>query len=242
MNEAGVLDTTFDSDGIVTQDGSAGGEDDVGNSFDFDTSGNLVVVGQGESVSNFGDMVVWKYTSGGILDTSFNTTGIFSHNGAAGGSGFDAANDVAIDHDGNYLVAGYSRNGEGNTDMTLWKLQPDGSFDTSFAQSGVAVFDVSEIHGGASNDSGQSIYIDGARNILVAGNGNQDMCIWRFEENGELDTNFNVDGFFSHDSAAGGFGIDRGAAVIEDIFERIYIGGSSENANGNYDATFWRMK
>ena len=126
--------------------------------------------------------------------------------------------------------------------MVIWKLANTGSLDTTFSSDGIVTFDVSAITGGATNDTGESIMIDSENRIVISGSGNDDMCVWRYSLDGVLDTDFNTDGFFSHDSAAGGFAIDSGTSVVEDSFNRLYIGGFSENASGDFDATFWRMK
>ncbi len=242
LNTNGTLDTSFDTDGVLTYDGAAGGEDDIGNSFDFDSNGNIIVAGSGESGSDLSDTVVWKFDSSGSLDTSFNGTGIFVHHNAAGGNDQDGGKDIVVDHTGQYIVSGFSRNTHGNYDMVLWKIASDGTLNNDFGNNGLVIFDSSTLAGTPSNDFGNSLFIDGSRNLLVAGESNQSMSIWRLNEDGSLDDSFNTDGYFSHDSAAGGFGVDAGNSVLIDIFERVYIGGFSENSSGNFDATFWRMK
>jgi hypothetical protein len=56
----GVLDTTFDSDGIVVHDNAAGGNShDLGNSIYVDNTGKIYVTGT--SYGSNADMVIWKY-------------------------------------------------------------------------------------------------------------------------------------------------------------------------------------
>ncbi len=241
----GALDTTFslDNDGIFTHNNAAGGnDDDNGNAIAVDSAGNVIVVGRSTSAANLGDMAVWKLTDAGVLDSSFNGTGIFTHDGAAGFSGFDSAEDIAIDASGRYLITGYSRNTSGNNDMVIWKVLPTGALDTTFDADGVVISDVSSFVGGSTNDAGQGLILDSQGRIVVVGSGNSDMCVWRYTAAGALDTNFNSDGFFSHDSAAGGFAADGALGVVEDSFNRLYIGGQSENNSNDLDATFWRIK
>ena len=242
LSASGVLDPTFSGDGVFTHDSAAGGEDDNGNAILTDSSGNVYVVGRSDSVGNLGDMAVWKLTPTGILDVSFNGSGIFTHNGAAGFSGFDSATDFVLDSSGKLVITGYSRNSAGDNDTVIWRLLSSGSLDTTFDADGFLNVDVSAFVGGVRNDSGEAIMIDSNDRYVVVGSGNDDMYIWRFETNGNLDTEFNTDGVFSHDSAAGGFAIDTGLAVGEDSLNRLYIGGFSENGAGDFDATFWRMK
>ena len=242
MSSAGVLDTGFDSDGIFTHDGAAGGEDDSANDIITDSSGNLYVVGRADSVGNLGDMAVWKLTDAGALDTTFNGTGFFTQNGAAGGSGTDTATAVVIDDEGQIFLTGFSGNSDGNNDMVIWSLLPTGALDTTFDADGMVIFDVSDVVGGFTEDTGEDIIVDSENRLVVSGTGNSDMCIWRFNNDGSIDEDFNTDGFFSHDSAAGGFGTDSGTSLVEDDFNHIYIGGFSEGSGGDYDASFWRLK
>jgi uncharacterized delta-60 repeat protein len=242
VSTAGTLDTSFNGSGFFTHDSAAGGEDDNGNALVVDSAGRSYVVGRSDSVANLGDMAIWKISATGLLDTSFNGTGIVTQNGAAGGSGFDEAMDVVFDADGNILLTGYSRNVSGNNDMVLWKYDTSGSLVTSFDDDGMLISDVSSIISTVSNDSGEALLLDSEGRIVVSGNANGDTAVWRFDSTNTLDTAFNTDGFFSHDSAAGGFGTDIGYGIAEDSFNRLYMGGSSENDDGDTDATFWRLQ
>ena len=242
LTTAAVLDTTFSGDGIFTHDSAAGGEDDNGNAVVIDSTGNIIVAGVSDAVGNIGDMAIWKITTAGILDTAFNGTGFFTQHDAAGGANIDAATDIVIDSAGRYYVTGYSKNSDGNNDMVLWKLRSTGSLDTTFNAVGFTTFDVSTISGGSTNDTGEALIIDSEDRITVVGSGNENMCVWRYNDDGTIDENFNTDGFFAHDSAAGGFSLDSGTGVAEDSLNRLYMGGFSENDSNDYDATFWRMK
>lgn len=238
----GTLDTTFSGVGFTTHDGAGGGVQEWGNDLAIDLSGNIFVVGQAETAGFSYDMALWKFSRLGVLDTTFKGQGWITHNNAAGGSGIDTGIAMIRNDEGSLFITGYSRNNRGDNDMVLWKYHPNGDLDTSFNGVGFTVFDVASIYGGSSNDMGQSLIIDNEGKIVVAGNGYSDLCIWRYNPDGQLDEDFNVDGFFSHDSAAGGFGFDTGATVIQDSLNRIYVGGSSTNNSGNLDAVLWRFQ
>ncbi len=150
------------------------------------------------------------------LDTSFGGVGYVTHNGAAGGVGNDGAYSIQIQSDGKYIVAGFSVNLAGNMDMTLWRYNSDGTLDTTFNSVGFV------IHNGAAGGNGadyvESVAIQndgkyvctGASNNLA---GNADMTIWRFNQDGTLDTTFNGVGYVYHNGAAGGNGSDLGANI-----------------------------
>jgi uncharacterized delta-60 repeat protein len=99
----GVLDTTFDGDGIVVHNNAAGGNGyDEGNSIYVDSNGKIYVTGFSSNGRN-DDMVIWRYNSNGSLDTSFGRNGIVVHNNAAGGNGNDVGNSIYVDNKGRYM-------------------------------------------------------------------------------------------------------------------------------------------
>jgi len=82
-NSTGTLVTTFNSTGIVTSNGAAGGNGpDSSRGVAIDGSSNVVVAGNSFNGNDL-DMALWRYTSSGVLDTTFNSTGIVISNGAA---------------------------------------------------------------------------------------------------------------------------------------------------------------
>jgi uncharacterized delta-60 repeat protein len=76
------------------------------NAIAIQTDGKIVVVGSGTS-SGFGgaDFVLVRYNPDGLLDTTFGFSGIVTTNIRTFG---DFANAVALQADGNILVAGQS--------------------------------------------------------------------------------------------------------------------------------------
>ncbi len=242
LTSSGALDTSFNTTGYVTDDGAAGGNNEWANSLKIDASNNIYVAGQAETMATSFDMALWKFTTNGALDTSFNSTGIYTQGNIAGGNGIDVATDLVFDSEGSIYVSGYSLNSSGNNDMVVWKFNTSGTLNTDFNATGIVMFDVSSVFGGAINDIAHSLLIDSQGKIVVVGTGNDDLVLWRFNTNGELDTSFNVDGFFSHDSAAGGFGTDSGVSILQDPLNRLYIGGFSRNSSGNFDAVIWRLR
>lgn len=237
----GTLDTDFNNpDGFMSEFNTAGGFNDLGNGIAMASDNAIYVAGRADTVSN-SVMAVWKVSSSGSLDTTFNSTGYFTHNGAAGGDGFDAANDIAMDSSGNILATGFSRNIFGKNDMVIWRVRPDGSLDSSFNADGFVTFDISNLFGVSSNNFGEALLIDQKNRIVVVGSAKDDLCVWRFLDTGEIDSNFATSGFFVHDSAAGGFSEDSGKSVVEDEQSRLILGGFSRNDSNEFEATFWRL-
>ena len=245
FNANGTVDTGFNKSGIVVNIDVAGGVgDDSGNAIVVDSQGRILVAGSSTDSSGNKDMVVWRYKTDGTIDTTFNTTGIVINNGAAGGSGDDFGNAIAVDSQGRILVAGSSTNISGNTDMVIWRFKADGTLDTTFNNSGIVINNGAA--GSNGNDSGNAIAIDFQGGILLTGSstntaGNTDMVVWKFNADGTLDTTFNNSGIVINNGAAGGNGNDSGNALAIDSQARILITGSSTNGAGNTDMVIWRV-
>jgi uncharacterized delta-60 repeat protein len=177
------------------------------------------------------------------LDTTFNSVGYATHNGAAGGVGTDRGNSIAIQPDGKYVIAGNSRNAAANDDMAIWRYNSDGSLDTTFNSVGYAVHNSAA--GGNSHDLGQSISIQSDGKYVVAGYSrnvaaNNDMVIWRYNTNGSLDTTFNSVGYVVHNNAAGGNSHDLGQSISIQSDGKYVVAGYSRNVAANDDMAIWR--
>lgn len=244
LNTDGILDTSFNGLGYVVHNNAAGGNgDDIGFSIKINPDGKILVTGLSWSSNASNDMVVWQYNSDGSLDSTFNGTGYFVHDNAAGGNGHDCGISLALQIDGKVLVTGYSWSSIATNYMIIWRLNANGSLDTTFNSSGYAVH--GNAAGGNSTDSGHSVLIQSDGKIVIAGEsrnlaGNDDMVIWRYHPNGTLDTTFNGIGYAVHNSAAGGGSSDFGVASAMQSDGRIVVGGYSMNSSGNYDMTIWR--
>ncbi len=185
FTSSGAFDTSFNSNGFLTQDSAAGGGGtERGQAIALDASGNILAVGASWNGTNT-DMVLWRFTPSGTLDTSFGSNGIVAHNNAAGGNGTDWGLALALDAGGNVLVAGYSTNASSNTDLALWRYTSSGVLDTSFGSNSNGIVIHDSAAGGSDNDRGFALALDAGGNILVTGNsvnanGDADMVLWRY--------------------------------------------------------------
>lgn len=242
----GTLDLGFNGKGWVTHDDAAGGsKQDRGNDLAIDAVGRILVAGHSRGPGGNVDMVVWRFGDDGSLDVSFDGRGWVVHDDAAGGGSRDEGRAITLDEWGRIVVTGFSLNATGDADMALWRFGDDGSLDPTLDGRGYLVHD--NAAGGANDDAGHAIILDGSRRILVAGTSvnrarNEDMVLWRFESDGGLDTTFNGQGWFVHDSAAGGSGEDVGGAIALDSLGRVLVAGSSMNPAGNRDMVVWRFR
>jgi uncharacterized delta-60 repeat protein len=201
----GVLDASFGINGVVTHDNAAlGNGDDTAQNILLDDSGSLYLVGTSyNGTHNDVDMVIWKYTSSGVLDTSFGNNGLVVQAGVAGGNGDDVGFDIALDSSGNLYVVGSSYNGT-DYDMVLWKFSADGVPDTSFGNNGIVIHDIDLDDRGSSfafDDNG-NIYVSGWRGSVTG----YISVIWKYTTDGVLDTNFATNGVVLNTGVISEFG------------------------------------
>jgi len=179
----GILDNSFDSDGIVVHHNAAGGNgNDYGSDIILDNFGNIYITGYSTNSTGYRDTVIWKYKSDGNLDATFGSDGIVVQASATGGNKHDNGTALALDNVGNLYVSGYSTNSANNYDMVILKYKSNGHLDTTFDSDGIAVWQ--GISGG--DDSGSDIILDNSGNVLITGFsgnivGDDDMAIWKYE-------------------------------------------------------------
>ena len=107
-NTNGSLDSTFDTDGIVTID--INGDSDVARSVSIQINGKIVVAGSSRT-SGYNDFALVRFHTNGSLDNTFDTDGIVI---TPFGSYDDLVFSMAIQSDGKILAAGYSNDGWSN--------------------------------------------------------------------------------------------------------------------------------
>jgi uncharacterized delta-60 repeat protein len=243
-DSSGTLDPTFGDGGIVSGDITFS---EYGTDIVLDSAGNIFITGFRELTTNNYDMIIWKYTSEGILDDTFGTNGIVLHAGAATAGVFDEIDQgtsIALDQTGNIYVAGRSESSSGitNFDMVAWKYTSQGVFEGNVVHDGAA--------GGSSNDAAASVTLDPLGNIYIAGYsinaaGNYDMIIWKYTSEANLDNTFGINGIVVHGEAAGGGGSfphDSAADIELNDSGNIFITGRSYNAAGDPDMVIWKYE
>jgi large repetitive protein len=217
----GDLDTSFDTDGIVTLDFNGGA--DVGRSVVVQADGKIVVAGYAFNGSN-NDFAVTRYNSDGTLDTSFGGTGKIL---TPVGSGNDLGYSIAIQPDGKLVVAGYAFNGS-NNDFAVTRYNSDGTLDTSFGSTGKLTTPI-----GSGNDLGYSVAIQADGKIVVAGKAtgsNDDFALTRYNSNGTIDTSFGNAGKIITSIGSSG---DEGQSVVIQPDGKVVVAGYASNGTNN---------
>ncbi len=133
----GTLDPAFGADGIATADFTTGLEAIL--SLSLQADGKIVAVG-GSQVNDY-NMEVVRFLPNGAVDPSFASNGVFRF-------GTPLREDVAyagaVQADQKIVFCGTSFQNAGNAgETTLFRLNPDGTFDPSFGTNGQVFTDLS---------------------------------------------------------------------------------------------------
>jgi len=232
----GTLDTTFNPTGtipgIVT---TAIGDDDFANALAIDSNGNLIAAGySAQGAPNVFALV--RYTTTGVLDTTFNPTGtIPGIVTTAIGTVDDEINSLAIDSNGKLVAAGNSFNSDtlNQEEFGLARYNTDGSLDTTFNPTGTIPGIVTTAIGTV-DDEANSLAIDSNGKLVAAGfsnNGTQyEFALVRYTTTGALDTTFHTTGIVT--TAIGTFDDEINSLAIQSDGKLVAAGFSVNISTG----------
>lgn len=226
LAQPGTLDATFGTGGIVTS--AVGAGDDVVNAIAIQPDGKIVAAGFSYGSSTINDLSIARYNPDGTLDATFGTGGTIMHD-VQGAMRQDRVNAVAIQGDGKIVVAG-EHGGASSDDFVVMRFKADGSVDSSFGTSGVALSDFSSNE----DDEAHEIIVQPDGKILVVGTADffsPSVAMVRFDANGQLDATFGTSGKVEVNST-GGEDMASCAALQSD--GKIIVGGQSWGT-GNWD-------
>lgn len=193
---AGALDTTFDTDGIVTTAIGPGANADSAAAITLQADGKIVVTGECNMAGTGFDLCVVRYTTVGALDTSFDTDGVQTI-AVGAGAAVDWAKGLAVQSDGKIVTVGYcDMAGATGYDMCAARLTSAGALDTAFDGDGKQTINIGA---GTNVDSATSVLVQSDGKVVVAGKCDmgatgQDICASRLTSGGALDATFDVDG------------------------------------------------
>ena len=216
FNPDGSLDTSFDSDGVVTTSPSAG------------SGGFVSVAVQSDGRIVAGGMASWKFLTArfntdGSPDTSFDSDGLVVTDL---GTGIDLGGPAVIQSDGKIVQTGPGSMG-GNSVSVVIRMNRDGSLDTGFGTAGIA----NVAAGMVPFASGVAPLADGRILVLsyTPSGGPYTIILTRLRADGQQDVSFDGDGNALIDVTATS-GPIVGMAVLPDGRVAVasnYIGGSA---------------
>lgn len=195
----GTLDLTFGLGGYNYHHNASGGNRyDMALGVDSAAGGGYLVSGI-SSITRAGylrwDMITWKYTDLGVLDTGFaGGAGFLDENGVAGGNGDNYGQDINSLSDGRFVVAGSSHNAAGNEDVVIWRFNSDGTRDSSFDGDGALI-----LGSPTGYDRAMDIALLSDSEYLVFGFSSSsgfygDLAMWDILGDGSLNSSFGASG------------------------------------------------
>jgi len=160
----GTLDTTgFGTGGIARVPAHSTNNDSL-SAVAIQPDQKILVSGWVENANGFDhDVTLMRLTTAGVLDTTFNTTGLVT-------TSIDVRQDegrsIAIQGDGKIVVAALATRADTSTDFAVLRYGAAGSLDTTFNGTGIVRTAV-----GAGSSDARAVAIDALGRIVVAGNG-----------------------------------------------------------------------
>jgi len=183
---AGSLDTTFGTNGVTATSIPAGVNGIVN---------SILLQGDGKILVYVGGAAVFRYTTNGVLDTSFGSQGIAVLSTPIGGS-------LALQTNGQIVIGGVVTPSTGGAELGVERLDTNGTPDTSFGRGGVAVVGLENrapnvgtaviVYPASALDSGDILV---CTTLISAGRHlPYQTALARFTSSGVLDTTFGSEG------------------------------------------------
>jgi uncharacterized delta-60 repeat protein len=199
-NTNGTLDGTFGTGGKVTTNlGTTSPYLEAhATSVAIQSDGSIVAAGWSSTTvgTRWPSFTVIRYTTAGVLDSSFGTGGITRTD--FGRDQDDKAYSVAIQSDQKIVVAGYTDDSTDTNSFALARYTTNGGLDGTFGTGGLVT---TNIQGETSIAYGVAIQGDGK--IVAAGSGfatlpNQNFTLVRYNSDGSLDQSFDGSSSMPH--------------------------------------------
>jgi uncharacterized delta-60 repeat protein len=244
LNADGSLDGTFGSDGKLivpvahNLDWSSLSKappisprslNDYGVSLIQQVDGKLVLGGYSDT-GTVGyisyDFSLIRLNTDGSLDGTFDGDGKLI---VDVGSRNDQGHSLIQQADGKLVLGGYSTNGSNADDFSLFRLNANGSLDSTFDTDGKLLVDV---EGGF--DWGYSLIQQADGKLVLGGEGSSHFGLIRLNTDGSLDSTFGSGGKLI---VREGSPYDVGRSLIQQADGKLVLGGFSANGysiNGNY--------
>ncbi len=258
LNSNGSVNTSFGTSGFELIDFATSSSTQYNlsaSSLAIGPDGKIVAVGSTSTSTTNGEVfAVARLNTNGLLDTSFNGTGMATVDFKVGGSSgeSDTTSAVVVQPDDKIVVVGSAQlpstsNSNGTpSDLAVARLNANGTLDTSFNGNGLVAFN-EDLGGGSSMDSGNAVALQGTQ-IVIAGSSQEisqstssptveDLTVTRLNANGSFDTSFNGSGKYLLSLNQGGIAFTTSAsAVTVQSDGSLLVGGSANPQNYNTSA------
>ena len=225
----GSLDLNFGNNGLATYTNSTMLNGYLrAEELALDSKGNIYLTGYEDSLTNEYDLVVWKFTPTGQIDTTFANEGVFVLDSVseADSNKQDRGESIIVDKEDNIYVTGTSDTNSYSDDLFVLKLTSNGVLDTTFANKGVIA--MHNIAGGDKSDKGKELTLDALGNLYVVGYSTNassivNMIILKYLPNGLLDNTFGNGGVVVDPQNV----VSRGQTICVDSEGNVFVSGNA---------------
>ena len=187
FNSDGSVDSSYNSTGYNEID--LGSTMDKGFSIAIQQDGKTLMGGYTQLAGTTATVVV-RFTTDGIVDSTFNADGILITDIPS--SIYEQITCMLIQPDGKIVCGGQTGAGS-NTNNMLMRILSDGTMDSTFNGTGIATYSWQ-----SSQNTTSSIALQGDGKIVLSGhsyiNLDYKMCIERYDADGSIDSTFDQDG------------------------------------------------
>ena len=217
MLSGGVIDAGF---GILGTTEAILPGAQTANAIVIQSDGKIVQGGAVYSGANSDDFAIFRYTSTGAADTTFNSTGYVTTDFAGS---WDSINSLAIQSDGKIIAGGLASINH-TSEFALARYNTNGTLDTSFGNGGMVTT--------AAANSIVKVIIQSDGKILAVGNSGDDFAVARYNTDGSLDTSFGSGGVVTTDLGAipGTTNNTAGSAALQSDGKIVVAGGTQGQA------------
>ncbi len=213
---AGDLDPAFNGTGFVSTDIVT---KDEALALAIQRDGKIIAAGFSTGIGTAKDFTLVRYNTNGTRDISFGVGGkVITH--AVAGNQNDSLSAIALQADGNIVVAGAADVSGGNSDFVVARyISATGSLDPSFGAGGLVISALS-----SKNDIPSALIIQPDQHILVGGSSDGNFALARYNPNGTPDTTLNGSGFVTTDFGKN----DLAHAMLLQPDDKIVLGGETD--------------
>lgn len=187
FSQVGFLDSTFSDNGKFKYDIGEMEEYDYANHMAMDNNNSIVICGATGGYASYGDALLLRLNSDGVLDSSFSDDGYTSIHSDYYGTEMIWFNKLIIRNDSKII-------GMGNTsasDLLLMQFLPSGHIDTTFGINGFEIYNkpgsINHQYNAIISGNDGSIFIGG---VGVDSNYNSKYELIKFKSSGVIDSAF----------------------------------------------------
>ena len=164
FDDNGILDATFDGDGVKVLDMTGGGGSDRGFDLAFDSTGRILALGASSLP------VIGRLTESGALDTTFDTDGLVQQTFVGTPN---QVTTLVVQADDKPLVIGWPRVGT-SFHFASMRLTTSGALDTTWGATGV----VTTAIGGS--DVARAAFLKPDQRVVITGSSNGNFIMARY--------------------------------------------------------------